>query len=177
MSRVNRPHVADTGLKPATRKQNELEIMVCINWKHFGWRIQTTFSLVRTHSCLLSSSSWSREWHRVPAGIIEHLRFEVRLAQKTLSWQDCLCTRRFSQDSLVITAWIWLLQLCLPKVQGLRAEVGGGGNYWTVGANVEQLGILAKNGAHGNIVKSYLELNFIRENTCKKAAVNASETI
>ena len=66
---------------------------------------------------------------RVPAGIIEHLRFEVRLAYKALSWQDRLCTRRFSQDSLVITAWIWLLQLCLPKVQGLRAEVGGGGNY------------------------------------------------
>ena len=39
------------------------------------------------------------------------------------------------------------------------------------------LGILAKNGAHGNIVKSYLELNFIRENTYKKAAVNVSETI
>jgi len=44
-------------------------------------------------------------------------------------------------------------------------------------ANVEQLGILPKNGAHGNIVKSYLELNFIRENTYKKAAVNVSETI
>jgi len=43
-------------------------------------------------------------------------------------------------------------------------EVCGGGNYRTVGANVEQLGILAKNGAHGNIVKSSLELNFIREN-------------
>jgi len=27
----------------------------------------------------------------------------------------------------------------------------------------------------GNIVKSYLELNFIRENTHKKAAVNESE--
>jgi len=39
------------------------------------------------------------------------------------------------------------------------------------------LGILAKNGAHGNIVKSYLELNFIRENTYTKAAVNVSETI
>ena len=63
------------------------------------------------------------------------------------------------------------------KGQGLRAEVGGGGNHWTVGANVEQLGILAKNGAHQNIVKSYLELNFIRENTYKKAAVNVSETI
>jgi len=37
--------------------------------------------------------------------------------------------------------------------------------------------ILAKNGVHGNIVKSYLELNFIRENTYKKAAVNVSETI
>ena len=66
---------------------------------------------------------------------------------------------------------------CLPKVQGLRAEVGGGGNYWTVGANVEQLGILAKSGAQGNIVKSYLELSFIRENTYKKAAVNVTETI
>ena len=64
----------------------------------------------------------------------------------------------------MITAWIRLLQLCLPKVQGLRAEVCGGGNYRTVGGNVEQLGILAKNGAHENIVKSYLELNFIREN-------------
>ena len=62
-------------------------------------------------------------------GIIEHLRFEVRLAYKALSWQDRLCTRRFSQDSLVITAWIRLLQLCLPKVQCLKAEVGGGDNY------------------------------------------------
>ena len=56
-------------------------------------------------------------------------------------------------------------------------EVCGGGNYRTVGGNVEQLGILAKNGAHGNIDKSYLELNFIRENTYKKAAVNVSEKI
>ena len=45
------------------------------------------------------------------------------------------------------------------------------------GPNVEQLRILAKNRAHGNIVKSYMELNFIRENTYKKAAVNVSETI
>ena len=39
------------------------------------------------------------------------------------------------------------------------------------------LEILAKNGAHGNTVKSYLELNFIRENTYKKAAVNVSEKL
>ena len=66
-------------------------------------------------------------FYRVPAGIIEHLRFEVHLAYKALSWQDRLCTRRFSQDSLAITVWIRLLQLCLPKVQRLKAEVGGGG--------------------------------------------------
>jgi len=55
-----------------------------------------------------------------------------------------------------------------------------GSGWWRqllkVGANVEQLGILAKSGAHGNM-KSYLELNFIRENTHKKAAFNVSETI
>jgi len=77
----------------------------------------------RKYTLTLLDNIWG-ESTRVPAGIIEHLRFEVRLAQKVLAWQD-LCTRRFSQDSLVITAWIW----CLPKIQGLRVEVGGGGNY------------------------------------------------
>jgi len=38
------------------------------------------------------------------------------------------------------------------------------------------LGILAKNGAHENI-GSPMELNFIRENTCKKATVSVSRNI